>query len=100
MWRDLATGMAVRAMVPVETAGGLWLLSASGVSVNFRIEEIPGEVMVVVGLAMGPFGDVVAEDGEDGGVSNMLGGVHQVVDGVTGIWSRTLPEKRIRVFVS
>ncbi|KAG8072019.1 hypothetical protein GUJ93_ZPchr0006g42247 [Zizania palustris] len=100
MWTDLASGMVVRAMVPVEEAGGLWQLPASGGSVNSRIEEIHGEVMVAVGLAMGPFGGVVAVVGEEGVVSHMLGGVPQVVDGETDIWSRILPEKRIRRFVS
>ncbi|KAG8093274.1 hypothetical protein GUJ93_ZPchr0012g22077 [Zizania palustris] len=79
---------------------GALAAASFGGSVNSRIEEIHGEVMVAVGLAMGPFGGVVAVVGEEGVVSHMLGGVPQVVDGETDIWSRILPEMRIRRFVS
>ncbi|KAG8043429.1 hypothetical protein GUJ93_ZPchr0458g22766 [Zizania palustris] len=75
MWTDPATGMEVRAVVPVEAAGGLRLLPASGESENSRIEEIRGEVMEAVGLAMGSIGDVVAEVGEEGVDSSLLGGI-------------------------
>ncbi|KAG8042879.1 hypothetical protein GUJ93_ZPchr0316g2708 [Zizania palustris] len=99
MWTDPATGMAVRVVVPVEAAGGLWLMPVSGESANSSIEEFRGEVMEPVGLALGSIGDVVAAVGEEGVDSNLLGGVSQVVDGVRGIWSRILPEMRIRLFV-